>query len=320
MKTNRIFFLCLSVMAMMLTSCRHKDLCYDHSHRSSVRVVFDWEEAPDANPTSMLSYFFPEYDGEPMIYTFAGREGGNISIPFGNYNSITISGDNTDWATLLNTANPLGFKVITKDAERLEGYGLSVSVLPRARGSEAERVALVPGIMWHDHLEEIDIPVELTGEKVITYRPHEIVSHYTVDVINVKNLENLRGSQIDGTISGMAEGYYPRKETSSDESVTFPFVLKSVTDNKSLHSEFLTFGECPNQRLNHNVTIYVLLNDGTKWFKTFDVTDQVRNAPDPRNVHIVIDGLELPKPIANGGGGFKPEVNDWNDIEIYIKM
>lgn len=49
------------------------------------------------------------------------------------------------------------------------------------------------------------------------------------------------------------------------------------------------------------------------------MTDQIHNAPDPRNVHIVLDGLPLPKPIVNGGG-FKPTVKEWQTVDVDIKM
>ena len=49
------------------------------------------------------------------------------------------------------------------------------------------------------------------------------------------------------------------------------------------------------------------------------MTGQIHSAPDPRNVHIVLDGLPLPKPITNGGG-FQPEVEPWKPVEIDLKM
>jgi hypothetical protein len=65
------------------------------------------------------------------------------------------------------------------------------------------------------------------------------------------------------------------------------------------------------------------MNDGTKYCfkdsKQLDVTDQVHNAMDKRRVHIIIDGLDLPQPIENGGG-FIPSIDDWtveeNDIIV----
>ena len=59
--------------------------------------------------------------------------------------------------------------------------------------------------------------------------------------------------------------------------------------------------------------------DGSKWYHSFDVTQQVTDAPDPKHVHIVINGLDLPQPISEGGG-FVPSVNAWNDINISLKM
>lgn len=51
----------------------------------------------------------------------------------------------------------------------------------------------------------------------------------------------------------------------------------------------------------------------------YDVTDQIHSAPDQRNVHIVLDGLPLPKPIVNGGG-FQPSVDEWQSVDVDIEM
>ena len=36
------FSLVFIFLWMGLTACEHKDLCYDHPHFATVRVVFDW--------------------------------------------------------------------------------------------------------------------------------------------------------------------------------------------------------------------------------------------------------------------------------------
>lgn len=81
----------------------------------------------------------------------------------------------------------------------------------------------------------------------------------------------------------------------------------------------LTFGHSPAVDKAHQLTVYAVLSDGSKWYYTYDVTGQIHSAPDPRNVHIVLDGLPLPKPITNGGG-FQPEVEPWQPVEIDIEM
>lgn len=54
------------------------------------------------------------------------------------------------------------------------------------------------------------------------------------------------------------------------------------------------------------------MTDGTKWYYTFDVTQQVDEAPDRRHVHLVIDGLSLPEPIGEDSG-FRPDVDGWTE-------
>ena len=58
---------CVAAMLLpLLTACEHKDLCYEHPHSASVEVVFDWVNAPDANPATMSLYLYPE-DGSPTV-------------------------------------------------------------------------------------------------------------------------------------------------------------------------------------------------------------------------------------------------------------
>ena len=45
-------------VAALMQGCEHKDLCYDHSHMTELRVNFDWSAAPDAEPGTMVVHFF----------------------------------------------------------------------------------------------------------------------------------------------------------------------------------------------------------------------------------------------------------------------
>ena len=42
-----------ALLAMILFSCEHKELCFHHPHVVTVRVDFDWKNAPQANPEGM---------------------------------------------------------------------------------------------------------------------------------------------------------------------------------------------------------------------------------------------------------------------------
>ncbi len=318
MKTSSIFCLLTSVVALALGSCEHKELSYDTAVRHNVYVEYDWSKAPDANPTSMLAYFFP-LEGSPLTYTFAGGTGGEIALPLGKYCAITVNGDNGDRISMRHTENPDYFEIYTKDASKLDGGGFDPKMLPRSSDDENERVALTPSMIWSIRNDSIELDDDDEGTTYITFTPEEAVCHYTVNILNVKNISSLHGATVDATISGMAEGYLSGHGNTTDMTVTMPFTLKPSTEGESLYGEFLTFGECNSIKASHKITVYMRLTDGTKWYHTFDVTDQVTDAPDPRHVDIVITGLDLPKPGA-AGGGFSPDVNEWNDIEIDLRM
>ena len=46
-----------TLLTMILFSCEHKELCFHHPHVATVRVDFDWKNAPQANPEGMCVFF-----------------------------------------------------------------------------------------------------------------------------------------------------------------------------------------------------------------------------------------------------------------------
>ncbi len=299
-------------------ACQHKDLCFDHYHVNEVHIVFDWRNAPDALPESMASYFFGNEEYGTLRYIFQSKDGGLISMPEGYYSGLGMNSDDTDWARTRHIDNIDAFETYTDDATQTEAYGLSTRTVPRAPGTESERVAQTPGMLWTHRLDDVSVDAS-EGIQTITFYPKEAVCHYMVDISDVTNLENVDRAEIDGTLSGMAEGYNHGKDCPTDNHVTMTFTLAANTEAKTLHGEFLTFGESVSDSGTHILTIYLYLRDGSKWYYTFDVTSQVHNALDPHHVHIILSGLPLPTPI-DGGGGLKPDVNDWQTENIDLDM
>ena len=300
-----------------LSSCHHKDLDYDDSTNVEINVVFDWRNAPEANPSSMATYFFTGGQN-PLRYIFSDITGGIIKIPYGYYDGLCLNSDNTDWALMRNTSSIDSFEIYTRDASTLTSYGISSRALPRDEKTSQERLAATPGMLWSHRCDTIDIP-EGTTHRTITFYPEEVVCHYTVDVTDIVNITSISGSSTDATLSGMSESYLHGKKQSSDTRVTMPFVLTVNQASGTMHSEFLTFGESPVTANPHMLTVYIMLNDGSKWYHTFDVTSQVSDAPDPHNVHIVVSGIHLPATDPTGSG-LRPNVNDWQTDDITIKM
>lgn len=306
----------LSLLLPVLTdSCTHKGMFTDSA--GQVDVVFDWRNAPDANPASMVTQFFGENDEHSLRYILQGKDGGTITLPIDSYSGISVNGDDNDWVCLRYVDDVENYETYSIDALNTEAYGLPSRSIPRAEGTEDERMAQTPGMLYTNRQDNIGHYTY--GNDTITFYPEEAVCHYMVDISDVTNLEYVNRTEIDGTISGMAEGFNHGAKCPTDPHVTMPFTLIANAPAKTLHAEFLTFGESPHDPGKHILSVYLYLTDGTKWYYNFDVTDQVHSAPDPHHVHIILQGMSVPHPITDEGG-FKPNVNDWQTEEIDLSM
>lgn len=315
--------------AWLLAACEHKELCYDHSHTVSVEVRFDWSADPDANPESMSLYLFPQSGGDPLRYEFVGRDGGTIAVLPDVYDAICLNSD-AEGMVYRNTGQHTTFEISTNTTglltSGLTALGVLSESVPRAEGTEDERVALAPDTLWSGML--VDIALTQAGSRdTITLYPDRSVCRYRVEIADAENLKYVRG--MSASLSGMAGGVLPGAETLSSEKVTVPFeVAVTVPDSgddagrELVCGELLVFGHCPDTDGEHVLTVYAVMSDGSKYAYTFDtdeVTGQIHSAPDPRNVLIRLEGLPLPHPITNGGG-FQPEVDDWEDVTITLPM
>lgn len=316
MRQHRILLAFLPVA--MLASCHHKEFCYEHTGK--VRIVFDWRNAPDADPKSMNAHHFDNNGSmSPQRFSFAGRDGGYITTREGIYSGIAFNDDITHWASVRNTGNVTTYEILTRDAASLAALGISTANIPRIKGTEDERMASTPEMLWCNRQDNIDIKF-IHGEQVITYYPEEAICYYTVTVLDIDGFEYLGDRNVDATLTGMAEGFMPYQHLPSPTKVTHPYVLSSKVVPNALYSEFLTFGVPTNSNHRHYVTLYTVYANGEGEYRTYDVTDQVRGAPDPRHVDIVIRGMKIPMPIG-GGGSLDVSVNEWiSDDDIHIEL
>lgn len=308
-------------LAVTLQSCHHKDLYYPEPQLTSrLYIEFEWSKAPDADPESMGAYLFDETGANPLRFIFDNKNGGEIKAPCGTRHILFLNADNTSWLHMRKNDSLEEMELLTLDATDLSAQSLISTSVPRADdASSSERVAATPGMLWGGRSDNHVIKAT-AGTQTITLSPEELICHYTVDIYDVENVKGLTYSSIDATLSGMAEGYGLGATSATDTPVTMPFVLSVDKEAGSMHSEFLTFGECPETSAPHNLTVYMLLNDGSRWWHSFDVSSQIGNAPDPRHVHIIIRGLPLPKAPSVPATSIVPNVNEWQAVNVRLPM
>ena len=311
----------LSIISIILPSCRHKDIEFEDVPLQEVEVVFDWSKSPDADPASMALWLFydpSESADSTLRYDFNNNKGGEIKIPYGSFSGLAHSSDNSDWAHFRKTEDIETFEIFTRDIYNLPSSGLKTRGIPKAQEAEDETMVETPKKIWNGRNDNMSLK---KGEKkkTLVFYPEEVTCEYTVDIIDIQNLSSIDGNSADATLSGMSGGFMFGKGESSDTRHTLTFIVTKDRDNNSLHGEFLTFGESPKTRNPHKLGLYLFMTDGNKYFYSFDVSNQIYEAPDPKHVHIVVSGLSLPEPIV-GGGGFVPDVNDWESVDIDLKM
>lgn len=321
MKRLKILFILLALTS--LCSCNHKRLCMEHPHMAPLRLVFDWRDAPEAEPDGMCVFFYPEQGGQPRRFDFNNRTGGSISLAVGRYRVICYNND-TERVYFGNTDNYLLHSVYSPTTDLFAPLGLTskAGVVPRA--DDEERVVSTPDMMWGCSVEIIEVPDCVEGEaeeRVITLYPHKLVRNYTLRVLNCSGLKY--ASQMCGSLYGMSPGIKFDGEKPFAENVTIPFVCYAL-DDTTIEAKFLTFGHNADVCKPHRAVLYIWMKDGKIYCyglesEKFDLTTQVHNAPDPYNVYLEIDGLDLPKPISNGSG-FVPDVDDWVEIEGDINL
>lgn len=311
---KKIYTALLTAAAFALGSCEHKELCYDHTHTTGMNVVFDWRNAPEASPATMSLYLFSSDDSSVQRHEFTDYKGGRILLSPGSYNVLCLNSD-SETILLRGTDRRETFETYTRSASLLENLGQASSSVPRAEGAEDEPVVLAPDMLWSDRSDKIAV-VSSDEEQTITFYPKGVLCTYTVEIRNAENLKYVTG--LSGSLSGLAGSYFPGREQPSEQLSTLPIAVQS-DGSSTVTGHLLTFGYHPQTAKAHSLVIYAMLSDGSKWYYTYDVKDQIHESPDKRKVNILLDKLPLPKPIVNGGG-FQPGIDEWQQIDVSIDM
>ena len=322
MSLFRIIILTMTSIAFF-TSCEQKDLCYNHNHSCKFNVHFNWQVASNANPSSMYLYLFPHDVEEGILKReFIGKDGGTTQLPVDRmYDALCFNSDVSN-CLFTNIDNKEQFEVTTKTVTSIERIGVSAMSLPRAKGSEQERIIMESDSIWSDHsINPIVMSWEDNEENKVlnmTFYPQQLFCTYKIRIKNIKNKGNI-STNITATLSGMAGGRYVNSREKTDEVATVSFPVSMSKDMDAITGTMKCFGNNDASNTCNKLSIYTILKDGSKYYYVYDVTDQVKTAPDPYNVEILLDTLPIPDDI-KGSGGLTPNVNGWKVVDIPVEM
>lgn len=292
-------------MASMLSGCEQRELCYDHSsHKASVNLEFDWSDAPDADPASMVVYFFPTDNTQYIRFEFDndGSQSRNgfstsVSIPIGTYNVVCHNGGNENMEEGNTYHN---YRLTSFDTDILSPINRSMDA-PKPDNTESQPVRAQASTLYACTISD---PVSLTpnSANTIVLRPQKKSTTINVTISDIKNMKE--GVEFCGVISGLAEYWHPSSGMPGGSEVIVPVSLSY--DGEKLHGSMEVFGDKTPHDTEHKLRLYT----SQKYFYDFDVTDQIHSASGSNHVDISVSGVVLP-----GDQGMDVSVDSWENAE-----
>lgn len=313
------YILLVAVVALLAAACQRRPLEEEY-----LRVYLDLEierdvlnyDVADDEPGKMRVVFFDAVTKEYLSHDFVSHDGGYVFAPYGDVDMVVYNIEAEDtrvrdyysWTGIAAFTNEVSDQQLSRFKHYLQSR---VDTRP-----SYDDIRLTPGHLFVAREQNIHIPRTITDEVfVIRTTAHTIVESWTVEVNGIKGMEWI--GSVSMMISGQVSHNYIARNIRSEEPVALYFDAVSAQRNSTIMtSRFETFGR--EHTSGDAALLSILFTDvqGHPYMYNFDVSDQMVNNP---RQHIVISGdIDIPKPEI--GGGFKPTVDDWKELEYDIDI
>jgi len=341
-------WLCLP---LLLASCRHDELCYNHPHTARVRIDVDWHYFEKyETPTGMTLTLFPD-DGSGPFRTVTGTiDHAVMSLPAGMYHVLVFNQSESEFGSFtfrdMNSAESAVVAVERTSRWYTRNDGEPVAAEAEWLGVGNFSHAEVTQDMIGNQVKHDVYP--RAGEPVIAkVVPHNILQTVIVR-IHINRIYNLRSAR--AALTGMSEGYMLTKGERLNSKVTYlleDFRLVNDKDDPTrgyIEARFQCFGLPGNHGATpeeNGLALEMLMVDN-KTISTYNIpvgnrfveiesrayesTDANRE-PDyevSRDLLVEVfvdangDPIILPdvEPSGNGSAaGFDATVDDWDEVE-----
>lgn len=325
-----VWRLMLCILSVMTSGCHQKELVYPASTMIKVSVAFDWTYAPDASVDGMTVIFFPiGPEGSIWRYELAGHDGGDIEIPAGRYRMLAFNNDTkyiyyngisqADTYNAYTASTTLSWPPeVLDDYPEMKDYKGYRSPDALYCGSAEDITISLCAVSYHPYRPDGDNveAVKECSKHIVRCYPEPRTSNYTCIMRNVTNAESMRRGYY--LLTGLSPSELIADDVLSESEGAYTFVAERK--NTQISGKTVAFGRSASATARQYLYLVAVLADGSVVSYRYDVSDQVMNSPDKRNVNIIIDGLTLPdvKPVDpdDPTTDFEVAVNDWETIII----
>lgn len=325
------------LLLLAISSCKRDHLYYEGLHTATVIVNPDWTKS-HLHPNGVTVYAYNSSDGSlyKRFPPVSAQERCYIQLPKGNYTLVVMNDTPEEFADRIDFIGEENLK--TLQAKGVQD--LKRSKIENASGSlycivEPDTLAVALYSNLNITQQQIDYFWDKPENTVspenaikINVEPQRVVTMINIKA-HVKGLKYARGTTIS-YFRGLAEGHMLGQGQNSMESVAQSFILNQrVFDPGSdsdgtIKASFLSFGMLGdgNTSSRYYLDINFVLINGEPYPLTFDVTDLITvdislNLQLSLNINLEI---ELPEVIGDEGGGFNPDVGEWEDEIVDIPI
>ena len=275
-------------------------------------IEADWRDAPYGNPGGMAYMFYPVDGGLPWRFDFPGREAGKVSLPPGRY-SVLCFNDDTGFTVLENGDSYSGasLECIPVRDDIKGGAGLYNCPDSIWGASVVDFVLSEEGVEYKSYPDSL---MRKSPGRVLTVYPSErtvSVRYILRDMVNLDGVSSMRGR-----LGSMASGLRLRDFAPEMPLVSFYLPGRRLSED-SAGGSFLAMGDMQEDGCVNMLTVTFTMHDGSEVEKTYDVTSQIHDAPDPRDITILLEGFILPE--QQGEGTFDVDVDGWTTIIIDLR-
>ncbi len=327
-------------IALLFSSCTHKELCYHHPHTTKARINVDWSKFTKETPSGMTVMIYPQ-SGRPVIrHTSNTISHAIVDLEADMYNTIVFNQSESEFLT-----------ITFKDMDRFETAEVSLnnteSKWYTSRANDDKLVMQPEWIATDAQTDGVVTPemVEITGNELLANKQLQsrtttefvIASHVPrniIQTINVKvyidGIHNLRSAR--ASLDGLAEGYSLAQRKTTDVQATQLLESWSITYNDNdptkgfitarITSLGLPYSHSEKADENEFILSLLLVDNKTIIDAPFLVGDKLEKVYDENGDVIELnlelrlsDALPDVQPAGSSSSGFDAIVDEWGDEE-----
>ena len=339
MKRILNFVMCLPLIMLLFSSCEHRELVEvakstslnirlntDGINNVTCNIYNETLERPVLTSDMMRIFLYDESGTELLTQFFTDKKSVDdqgyevlsrtINVPLGDYRLLSYNFD-------------LGETYIEDEEkfDRIYAYTHEIPSALYSRFGRSRAEAAGPIYYEPEHVLVAREPYLTVGadqiHSGIEVDAHTVVHTYYIQIRISGQATLASNANAQAILSGLSRASMLGKGKPTEEPVSIYFEMQKGIDPKIedenqhvLCATFNTFGRVEDVPSDLKIAITVLARNGETFQKEIDMTP-IFQTEDARLRHwLLIDEVwELPELEDDGGGGFKPKVDAWEDLE-----